>query len=115
MKRILLILLLVAAPVAAQPPIRGGRGPLPGRPELRIAEDATAGETMQRLQETLRQYPPSVAHVLALDPTLLTNDAYLQPYSQLAALMTQHPEIAHNPAYFFDPQLRELSRRNGDW
>ena len=69
----------------------------------------------RRLQELLQQYPPSLGRVLALDPTLLGNDEYLQPYPQLEALLAQHPEIAHNPSYFFDPQYRELSRREYDY
>jgi hypothetical protein len=38
--------------------------------------------------------------VLSLDPTLLTNQAYLEPYPALAAFLAQHPEIAHNPGFF---------------
>jgi hypothetical protein len=53
--------------------------------------------------------------VLALDPTLLLDDAYLQPYPQLATLLAQHPEVAHNPTFFFDQQLRDMNRRNYDY
>src|SRR5215475_4066183 len=125
--------LMAASPVAAQPGAgvgagrlerliegrgerllegRGARGPQ-GRPE--VAEDANAPQTMERLQELLQQYPPSLGKVLALDPTLLTDSAYLQPYPQLATLLAQHPEIAHNPSYFFEPQYRDLSRRQYDY
>jgi hypothetical protein len=38
---------------------------------------------------------------LRLDPTLLTDATYLQPYPALAAFLAQHPEIAHNPSFFF--------------
>jgi len=48
----------------------------------------------------MAQYPPSLLQVFQLDPTLLTNAAYLEPYPALAAYFSQHPEIAHNPAYF---------------
>ena len=82
---------------------------------MNVAEDANAPQTMQRLQELLQQYPPSLGKVLALDPTLLNDDTYLQPYPQLATLLAQHPDIAHNPSYFFDPQYRELSRRGYDY
>jgi len=80
-----------------------------------VENDANAQETQRRLQEMLQQYPPSLSRVLALDPTLLLNDAYLQPYPQLAAFIAQHPEIAHNPAFFFDQQLREINRRSYDY
>jgi hypothetical protein len=48
----------------------------------------------------LRQYPPTVARVLGLDPALLSNEPYLKMYPALAAFVAQHPEIAHNPAFF---------------
>ncbi len=95
---------------AAEPrtPIRPLRGAV-------ASEEANAGETSRRLQELLQQYPPSLARVLSLDPTLLSNDAYLQPYPQLAAFLAQHPEIAHNPTFFFDAQYRDLTRRQYDY
>jgi len=115
MKRILVVLLLLTAgPAFAQPAegprggVRGGRG---GR-NLAPIEEPNAGETQRQLQELLQQYPPSLRTVLALDPTLLTNEAYLQPYPQLAAFIAQHPDIAHNPSFYFQQQLDYLNRRN---
>jgi len=35
-----------------------------------------------------------------MDPTLLDNPNYLQPYPVLSNFLAQHPEIKHNPAYF---------------
>jgi hypothetical protein len=61
----------------------------------------------QQLERLLDQYPPSLARVLRLDPTLLTNSAYLQPYPALATFISQHPEVPHNPAFF-------LARYEGD-
>jgi hypothetical protein len=59
-----------------------------------------ADETRRALEDVLKQYPPSLPRILRLDPTLLSNDAYLQPYPQLATFLAQHSEIAHNPNYF---------------
>ena len=59
-----------------------------------------AEDTRRALEEVLKQYPPSLPRILRLDPTLLTNDGYLQPYPQLAAFLKQHSEVAHNPNYF---------------
>jgi hypothetical protein len=59
-----------------------------------------ANETREALQRLLQQYPPSLGQVLRLDPSLLTNEEYLAPYPNLAAFLTQHPEVAHNPVYF---------------
>jgi hypothetical protein len=86
---------------APQPPLRAD-----GLPNY----DANAPETQQRLQQLLQQYPPSLGQVLALDPTLLTNPAYLEPYPLLGAFLAQHPEIAHNPSYFL-PRYRDFGPR----
>jgi hypothetical protein len=129
---LVLAALSFATPAAAQPPGAGAgagraerpqpepqRGPVvrqaPGGPRALPVDDANAQETVRRLQELLQQYPPSLGRVLALDPTLLNSGEYLQPYPQLESFLAQHPDVAHNPGYYFDPQIREMSRRNGDW
>jgi hypothetical protein len=61
----------------------------------------TAEETRRDLEEILRVYPPSLPRILRMDPSLLGNSDYLQPYPALSAFLAQHPEIGHNPGYFF--------------
>src|SRR5580765_494463 len=108
------------APRAAAPPRaqRAPEGPRVSQPPLRADGlpnyDVNAPETQQRLHQLLQQYPPSLGQVLALDPTLLTNQAYLEPYPLLAAFLAQHPEIAHNPSYFL-PQYRDIRRGQYDY
>ena len=75
-------------------------GPEVVRPPVAPAYGANAPETQQRLQQLLQQYPPSLGRVMALDPTLLTNQSYLETYPALEQFLTEHPEIAHNPGYF---------------
>jgi len=70
-------------------------------PPTQILEDQNARQTRQRLREILEQYPPSVAQVLRLDPSLLNRPEYLAPYPFLAGFLAQHPEVAHNPVFFF--------------
>ena len=109
------LLTLAAAPAAAQD--RGQRIRPTLRGELAQAPppfDGNAPDTQRRLQEVLQQYPPSIGQVLALDPTLLTNPNYLEPYPALATLLAQHPEIAHNPGYFLG-QFRENGPRRYDY
>jgi hypothetical protein len=92
---------------------RGAEGPrtaLPAAP----AYDANAPETQQRLRQLLEQYPPSLARVMALDPTLLTNQSYLETYPALAQFLAQHPEIAHNPGYFLG-QFRDYGPQRYDY
>jgi len=105
---VLLFATLSACPLAAQTrPRQGGResAPAPAQPvEVRSREfrsdDQSARETRERLNEILRQYPPSLAGVLRYDPSLLSNEAYLATYPALASFLAQHPEVAHNPGYF---------------
>ena len=66
-----------------------------------------ADETRRQLEDVLKAYPPSLPRILRLDPTLLNNDAYLQPYPALATFLTQHPEVKHNPGYFFAQYERD--------
>jgi len=63
-------------------------------------DERTARDTRERLREIFEQYPPSVAQVLRLDPSLLTKPDYLAPYPTLATYLAQHPEVAHNPVFF---------------
>jgi hypothetical protein len=68
-----------------------------------------AESVRQSLDGVLRQYPPSLSRVLALDPTLLDDAEYLQPYPDLAKFLAAHPEIKHNPGFYlpnFDGNLR---------
>jgi hypothetical protein len=85
---------------------------------LVVRDDGRADETRDQLDRIFEKYPPAVGRVLKLDPTLMTNPAYLAPYPQLATFIGQHPEIVHNPGYFLqnvnssndyymDPKRRE--------
>ena len=69
-----------------------------------VQNNFDAEETRQQLDQLLRQFPPSLAEVLRLDPSMLSNDAYLTTYPALGAFLAQHPEVAHNPAYFVGSQ-----------
>jgi hypothetical protein len=107
--------ILTGATATAQE--RQSQPPAPVRVEAPavIVDDQNARETRQRLHEVLNQYPPSVAQVLRLDPSLLTRTDYLAPYPKLAAFLSQHPEVAHNPGFFlgelrFDPAETDKAR-----
>jgi hypothetical protein len=113
------LLVAVACLSVATPSMAGQRQPAPGA-AARGSEPAAPGDqlnaetTRQHLEDLLRQYPPSLPRILQLDPTLLDNTGYLQPYPELAAFLAQHSEIKHNPAFYFadyegnsrDPRFR---------
>ena len=85
-----------SAPQRPQPPA----GPAQTSPGMFISETRDARETRDRLNEIFNQHPPSVREVLRIDPTLMYRPDYMANYPVLAAFLEQHPEIAHNPAYF---------------
>ena len=96
---VLLGALSAASPVLAQP--RRNEPAAAAAPAPSTATPQTAEETRRDLEELLRQYPPTLPRILRLDPSLLGNSGYLQPYPALSAFLAQHPEIGHNPGYFF--------------
>jgi hypothetical protein len=69
-------------------------------------DERDARETRERLREVLNQYPPSVAQVLRLDPSLLSKPDYMASYPTLGTFVAQHPQVVHNPAFFIgDPRF----------
>ena len=86
-----------ATPSFAQP----GRTERPAPvPQVLVADSRNANELRNDLRELMQRYPPALGRVLRLDPTLLSNDAYLTPYPELRQFLTAHPEIARTPEYF---------------
>ena len=77
-----------------------------------ISETRDARETRDRLNDIFNQYPPSVRDVLRIHPTLMYRPDYMANYPVLAAFMEQHPEIAHNPAYFIGEHRYEEQNNN---
>ncbi len=65
----------------------------------------TAEYTRGELRSVLEQFPPSLGRVLVLDPSLLSNADYLATYPSLQRFLTEHPEIARDPRYFFADYL----------
>jgi hypothetical protein len=65
-----------------------------------MQDDRGARDTRDWFRKVLDQYPPSVREVLRIDTSLLSRPDYLATYPALAAFLEQHPEVAHNPAYF---------------
>ncbi len=91
--RVVGIGLLAALVMQAQQP-----GRVPPAPPVPVAQDAQ--ETQQQLSELFQHYPPALRRVLALDPSLLSNPAYLAPYPALSAFLSAHPDVLRDPAYY---------------
>jgi hypothetical protein len=88
--------------VEGQPPVATPEAPPPS--------DLDARSTREELRQLMQRFPPDLARILRLDPSLLQNKDYLSQYPALAAYLARHPEIAHNPRYFFD-----FVRDSYDW
>lgn len=71
----------------------------PAQPVVTI-EQPDAQRTREELSQLLDKYPPTLRGILALDPTLLGNKAYLAPYPGLMSFLDRHPEVARNPAFY---------------
>jgi hypothetical protein len=59
-----------------------------------------AQQVKSELQEVLRRHPPAVGRVLVLDPSLLGNEPFLEPYPDLKAYLAAHPEVGRNPSFY---------------
>lgn len=93
---------LGTAHAQTQRPATPAPAPVVAPPAVALPENPVeARETRDQLMEVLRQYPPSLAEVLRLDPSLLTSEQYMATYPGLAAFVARHPEVARNPGYFF--------------
>jgi hypothetical protein len=99
-----LALAFVAPPTAAAQSAarRGEPGQTPGMMALMPAGDFDAERVREQFYEVLQKYPPALGRVFKLDPSLMSNEAYLAPYAGVAAFLAQHPEVGRNPAYFLE-------------
>ena len=66
------------------------------------SSDQDARAVRRDLVDVMRKYPPSLGTILKLDPTLISNAAYLAPYPALQSFLAAHPDVAKNPSYYFD-------------
>jgi hypothetical protein len=95
--------LSVAMPAAAaqrQPAANPTAAPRDGTAVSTVVQ-VDADEIRRQLEDLLKAYPPSLPRILRMDPTLVNNEAYLQPYPTLLTFLNQHPEVRHNSSFFF--------------
>jgi hypothetical protein len=92
---------VLGAPQVRQAPQAPATRPAPPPPTVVYQSSQDARETRQALKQVLSRYSPALARVLALDPQLLQNASYLEPYPELVTFLAQHPDVAHNASYYF--------------
>jgi len=103
-------LCLVAAPVfllAAQPEILAAQSKQPR--DASVTTTPMSDQELQATQEQLLQLlrtSPTLTTVVARDPSLLSNQEYVNRNNpQLAQFLAQHPDIARNPEYYLFTNL----------
>jgi hypothetical protein len=57
-------------------------------------------EVRDQLTRLLEQHPYELWMILKLDPSLLTNDAFMSGYPEVQEFVTKHPEIPKNPRFY---------------
>ncbi|HEX6203903.1 MAG TPA: hypothetical protein VF100_12940 [Thermoanaerobaculia bacterium] len=108
---LILALSLVAGPAAGQEPAVVADSPATAAAETPPAAEAAAAaepgrstpssnETRSEFSRILRQHPPELGTILALDPTLLSNEAFLAGYPELASYVAANPEVRRNPRFY---------------
>jgi len=99
-----LVLGLGTAALVAQP--RAASGPAaPAAPAAQILSDKDVAATQAELIRLLK-LSPTLTTVVSHDPSLLSNQDYVAKNNpQLAAFLTEHPEVARNPEYFLFSHL----------
>jgi hypothetical protein len=102
---ILAITAISVSSLQAAPPQKAAKSPGRAAAQAALPAESTgvaqnAEQTRRQLDGILRDYPPSLRQVLQIDPSLLTNEDYLQLYPQLSQFLGEHPEVAHNPGFF---------------
>jgi hypothetical protein len=104
----------VASAASAQTPARTTPAPQVQSPavtpEVAPVSDLDARATREELRQLMSRFPPDLARVLKLDPSLLQSQQYLAQYPTLAAFIARHPEIVHNPRFYLD-----FVRDSYDW
>lgn len=91
---ILMLLLTVASPALAQETT----STTTAAPET--VEPSNTFTTRDQFTGLLRGSPSELATILALDPTLLSNEPFLSGYPELARFVAEHPEVRRNPRFY---------------
>ena len=69
-------------------------------------EDPSTGrhyKVREQFMRLLQQHPDELWMILKLDPSLLTNDAFMSGYPEVREFVAGHPEILKNPRFFLAP------------
>lgn len=113
MMRVLGVGLLASLAVLAQPPknVVPAAPAAPAQPYVTL-DQPDANRTREELSRLLEHYSPTLRNVFAIDPSLLSNQAYLAPYPVLMNFLNAHPEILRDPSYYVNDYNRRFRQEN---
>jgi hypothetical protein len=72
----------------------------------------TSMEVRHEFSNLVRESPTELAKILVLEPTLLSNEAFLAGYPELARFVARHPEIRNHPRFYLG-DFQFLAERRG--
>lgn len=112
-RRLLTPLLLAAVLLTAAPPVLAQTAPAPA-PTTTGPSDQDLTALRDQLLTQLR-LTPTLTRVVAADPSLLANQAYIANANpQLAQFLLQHPEITRNPDFYLFAELPNRPGRHAE-
>jgi hypothetical protein len=104
-------LMLVVMPAVGQQKIAPVAKSAKVEPAASLAT-SDQGETQQKLLALLK-VSPTLARVVADDPTLLSDQEYIARYNpELSQFLGEHPEVGRNPQFYLFSDLREQGHRD---
>lgn len=65
-------------------------------------EGHSVERTRNEFRAVLNRYSSQMGTVLAIEPSLLSNEEFLQGHPDLAAFIAKHPEVAQHPSTYLD-------------
>lgn len=94
------------------PPDVQAQAKAPTPPAVAAQSPNELGETQAQLMQLLR-VSPQLAEVVSSDPSLLSNQDYVNRSNpELAQFLTQHPEIMRNPGFYLFSDLRQQGQKS---
>ena len=69
-------------------------------PDETTVASAGAYAVRERFTSLLSKHPADLGTILALDPSLMSNEAFMAPYPDLREFIARHPQVRHTPRFY---------------
>jgi hypothetical protein len=96
------VMMIAAAPGAWAQAGGGGAARVGVAGQSAPEADPKAADVRAEFIKVLARYPPEVARVFKVDPSLLSREDYLAQYPAVAEFLKRHPEVRHSPVYYLE-------------